>query len=211
MSSVVVPLYFIHITIAFIILAWWFTRKKAQALKYFGWGLTGYALGIGTWTLVVLTKPTSLEPPILIGVVPFLLAHVAFAKATMLRTKSKLVLPLTVLLLAATFIARTFYFQSKPYFSDQGYFFFGLMAVPLAFYIATIAVSFLSASITAMGDIKSTTVRRIMTSGLIGVFINMVIQISVQDESLRIINAVVATVTLFGLWVTAVTHQSEKI
>ena len=209
MSSVFVPLYFIHITFAMAVLAWWFSSRKELTLKYFGWGLAGYALGIGVWTVAILTKPTNLEPLILLGVIPFLLAHLAYAKATSVRTKNQLVLGLTLTLLVVTFIARTFFYPSKPYFSDQGYFYFGLMAVPLALYIATISTSFLPAILAVTNDIKQKSIRPIMNIGLVIVFINMIVQISVQDETVRIINGVVASGTLLVLWVTAVTNRDK--
>src|SRR6185503_7134375 len=145
MSSFLVPLYFIHITLAMAVLAWWFSTRKGDVLKYFGWGMAGYAMGVAIWTGVILVKPADLEPAILLGVIPFLLAHIAYAKAATLKFKSNYVMILTLALMVATFIARTFFYPSQPYFSDNGYFFFGLMAIPLALYIATISVSFLPA------------------------------------------------------------------
>ena len=155
-SSFLVPVYFIHATLGTAILAWWFLSKKQKPLKNFGWGLSGYAVGLAAWTLVVLTKPDNIEPLILLGVVPFLLAHIAYAKvaSAKLSAKSSTLMIIALLLIVATFIARTFFYQSEPFFSDQGLLYFGLQSVPVALYIATISVSFLPAIRVVGANIK---------------------------------------------------------
>ena len=109
-SSILVPLFFVHATVGMVILAWWFLSQKAATLKEFGWGLAGYAAGMAIWTVVVFNKPDNLKPLILLGVIPFLLAHLAYAKAASAKLTSKTMLPaVTATLLVATFIARTFF------------------------------------------------------------------------------------------------------
>lgn len=204
-STLLVPLFFIHATLGTAILAWWFLSKKQQTLKDFGWGMAGYAAGLAAWTLVVLTKPDDLKPLILLGVVPFLLAHVAFAKAASVKlpTKSSTLMTVTLALLAATFIARTYFFKSEPYFSDQGLLYFGLKSVPVALYIATISVSFLPAIRAVAADIKQASVKSVMGVGLTVLYVNAIILVSAKDDTLLLINGVVLSLALLMLWVKA--------
>lgn len=208
-SSFLVPLFFIHATLGTAILAWWFLSKKQQTLRDFGWGMAGYAAGLAAWTLLVLTKPDDLKPLILVGVIPFLLAHVAYAKAASakLPTKSSTLMTITLLLLVATFIARTFFFKSEPYFSDQGLLYFGLQSIPVALYIATISVSFLPAIRSVVSDIKQSSVRSVMGIGLTTLYVNSVILVSAKDDTLLLINGVVMSVALLTLWVKALGLQ----
>lgn len=210
-SSILVPVYFLHATLGTAILAWWFLSQQHQTLKSFGWGLSGYALGLATWTLVVLIKPAELEPLILVGVVPFLLAHIAYAKtaSATLSTKSSTLMGATLLLLVATFVSRTFFFVSEPYFSDQGLLFFGLMSVPVALYIATISISFLPAIRVVAADIKQRSVRSVMGTGLTVLYINSIVLVSADDDTLLLINGVVMSVTLLVLWVRALSSRAK--
>jgi hypothetical protein len=204
-NSALVSLFFIHATLGTAILAWWFSTKKQQTLKDFGFGMTGYAAGLAVWTLVVLTKPADLKPLILLGVIPFLLANIAFAKAASakLPAKSSTLMGLTILLIAATFIARTFFFPSSPYFSEQGLLYFGLKSIPVALYIATISVSFLPAIRAVAADIKSAKLKTVMSAGLTVLYVNAIILVSAKDDTLLLINGVVLSVALLVLWVKA--------
>lgn len=202
-SSILVSLYFGHLVFGFAVLAWWFLTKKEQTLRYFGWGMLGYALGIAAWTLLVITKPADLKPLILVGVVPFLLAHFAYAKSVAVKYKNTWIIGLTLLLIVVTFIARTFFFPSNPYFSDYGSFYFGLMPVPLALYIATISLTLLPAIRAASSDIKQTSIKTVMGIGLTILYINSILQITAKDTTLLYINGIVASLTLLVLWVKA--------
>jgi hypothetical protein len=204
-SSALVPLFFIHTTLGTAILAWWFLTRKAQTLKDFGWGMAGYSAGMAAWTVLVLTKPHDLAPLILVGVVPFLLAHVAYAKtaSAKLPTKSSTQMTITLLLLAATFIARTFFYPSEPFFSDQGLLYFGLQSIPVALYIATISVSFLPAIRTVTAEIKDAGLRSVMGIGLTTLYVNSIILVSAKDDTLLLINGVVLGAALLMLWVKA--------
>ena len=113
-SSFLVPLYFAHTAFGVSILAWWFLSQKEHGLKNFGWGRAGYALGVAFWTILVLTKPADLKPLILAGVVPFLLAHIAYARAA---SRQNTLVALTSALIVATFAVRTFFYPSVTYFS----------------------------------------------------------------------------------------------
>lgn len=201
-SNIFVPLFFIHATLGTAILAWWFLNKKPQTLKLFGWGLAGYAAGLTAWTLAVLTKPDDLKPIILLGVIPFLLAHLAFAKAASVKLKPKngMLVNSTLLLISLTFIARTFFYKSEPYFSDQGLLFFGLKSVPVALYIATISVSLLPAIRVVTADIKSAGIKTIMGAGLTTLYINSIILVSAKDDTLLLINGIVMSLALLILW-----------
>lgn len=205
-SSASVPLFFVHATLATAILAWWFLSKKQRTLKDFGWGMAGYAAGLAAWTFVVLTKPTDPKPLILLGVVPFLLAHIAYAKAASakLPAKSSTLMTVTLLLLGATFIARTFFYPSEPYFSDKGLLFFGLQSVPVALYIATISVSFLPAIRAVTAEIKDKAMKSVAGVGLTTLYVNSIILVSAKDDTLLLINGFVMSVALLALWVKAV-------
>ena len=209
-TSTLVPLFFIQGTLGTAILAWWFKSKKEQTLKDFGWGMMGYSLGLAAWTAAVLVKPTDLKPLILVGVVPFLLAHIAFAKAASakLPTKSSTLMTLTLALLAATFLARTFFYPSEPYFSSQGLLFFGLQSIPVALYIATISVSFLPAIRAVVADMKQTSLKSLMGIGLTTLYVNAIILVSAKDNTLLLINGVVLSLALITLWVKAL--QTRK-
>lgn len=209
-SSALVPIFFIHATLGTAILAWWFKSKKEQTLRAFGWGMMGYSLGLAAWTAVVLVKPTDLKPLILAGVVPFLLAHTAYAKAASakLSTKSSTLMTLTLVLLAATFVARTFFYPSEPYFSN-GLLFFGLQPIPVALYIATISVSFLPAIRAVVADMKQASVKSVMGVGLTILYVNAIILVSAKDNTLLLINGVVLSVALLALWVKALGARAK--
>lgn len=211
-STILVPLFFIHATLATAILAWWFLSKKQQTLKDFGWGMAGYAAGLAAWTVLVLTKPDDLKPLILLGVIPFLLAHVAYAKAASakLPAKSSTLMTVTLLLLAATFIARTFFYPSEPYFSDKGLLFFGLQSVPVALYIATISVSFLPAIRAVSAEIKDKTMKAVAGTGLTILYVNSIILVSAKDNDLLLINGVVMSLALLVLWVKALASATKS-
>jgi hypothetical protein len=206
-SNIFVSLFFIHGTLGTAILAWWFLTKKQQTLKDFGWGMAGYAAGLAVWSFVVLTKPTDLKPLILLGVIPFLLASLAYAKAASakLPTKSSTLMTVTLILLAATFIARTFFYPSEPYFSDKGLLFFGLQSVPVALYIATISVSFLPAIRAVTAGIKDKATKSLMGTCLTILYVNSIIFVSAKDDTLLLINGVVLSLALLTLWIKALT------
>ena len=147
-DSILVPAYFVQVVVGTGILSWWFMNHKEKVLKTFGLGMLGYSLGLLAWTISVLIKPDNLKPYILIGAVPFLLAHFAYAKVAYKNINFAKTSMLTLLVagtIAATFIVRTFLYPSEPYFSADGLLFFGLHPVSSAFYIATIALTFLPA------------------------------------------------------------------
>jgi hypothetical protein len=204
-TSFLVPLYFLHLVFGLVILAWWFLSKKAQTLKYFGLGMLGYALGIAAWSVLVITKPADLEPLIMVGVIPFLLAHIAYAKTVSVKYKIDWIIGLTILLIVVTLIARTFFFPSKPYFSDYGSFYFGLMPIPLALYITTLSVSLLPAIRAVSDEIEQTSMKSVIAVGLTILFINSLLQITARDVTLLFINGSVASLTLLVLWVKALT------
>lgn len=204
-SNIFVSLFFIHGALGTAILAWWFLSKKQQVLKDFGWGMAGYAAGLTAWTVLVLTKPADLQPLILLGVIPFLLASVAYAKAASakLPAKSSTLMTVTFILLAATFIARTFFYPSDPYFSEKGLLFFGLQSVPVALYIATISVSFLPAIRAVTAEIKDKAMKSVAGVALTTLYVNSIILVSAKDDTLLLINGVVMTVALLALWTKA--------
>ena len=210
-SNIFVSLFFIHGAIGTAIVAWWFLTKKQQSLKDFGWGMLGYAAGLATWTAVVLTKPTDLKPIILVGVIPFLLAHIAYAKSasSKLPAKSSTLMTVTLLLLGATFVARTFFYPSEPYFSDKGLLFFGLQSVPVALYIATISVSFLPAIRAVTSEIKDKAMKSVAGVALTTLYVNSIILVSAKDDTLLLINGVVMSVALLALWTKALGSLSS--
>lgn len=210
-SNVFVSLFFIHGALGTAILAWYFLSKKKAALRDFGWGLLGYAAGLTAWTVAVITKPENLEPLILLGVVPFLLAHIAYAKAasTKLPTKSITLVGVTMVLLAATFIARTFFYQSEPYFSDDGLLFFGLQPAAVALYIATISVSLLPAIRVVTAELKDKAMKPVAGVALTTLYVNSIILVSAKDDTLLLINGIVMTVALLALWTKALGFMTK--
>ncbi len=204
-SNLFVSLFFIHGTLGTAILAWYFLSQKKAVLKDFGWGMLGYSLGLAAWTAVVLTKPDNIKPLILAGVIPFLLAHIAYAKAASVKlpAKATTLSAIVILLIAATFIARTFFYPSAPYFSDKGLLYFGLQSVPVALYIAIISVSLLPAIRAVAAEIKDKAVKSVMGIGLTVLYVNSIILVSAKDDNLLLINGVVMSVALLMLWVKA--------
>ncbi len=198
-STLLVPAYFIEMVIGAGVLAWWFMGKKQPVFKHFGKGMLGYALGMAAWTLLVLTKPTDLKPLVLVGVVPFLLAHIAYAKAAAVKQKTNNLVNVTIVLLIATFIARTFFYRSEPYFSDKGLLFFGLQTLPVALYIATISVSFLPAIRAVADEMKQTSLKTTMSIGLTVLYVCSIILVSAKDDGLLLINGVVMNVAMIVL------------
>lgn len=200
MSSLLVPIYFIHITFGLAVLAWWFSANKSPVLKQFGAGFIGYAIAVGIWTAVIIAQPSDLEPYILLGAIPFLLSHLAFAWTVRKQSKNMLVWYLTLILVVATLVARVLY-PSNPYFSQQGYFFFGLQPIPLALYIATISVSLLPAIRAAVSQIKNKPMAQVMSVGLMIAYIAIIVQITAMDDTVRFLNGMVASVALLVMWV----------
>lgn len=211
-SNIIVTLFFLHATLGTAILAWYFLTRKQAALKNFGWGMLGYALGLAAWSALVITKPDNLKPLVIAGVVPFLLAHVAYAKAASakLPAKSSMLMGVTLLLLAATFITRTFLYRSEPYFSDKGLLFFGLKSVPIALYIATISVSFLPAIRAVAAELKNKAMKSVAGIGLTVLYVNSIILVSAKDDTLLLINGVALSAALLGLWTKAVSSLSKS-
>ena len=201
-EKVLVPLFFVYTTLSTVVLAWWFFNKKQQVFKYFGIGMAGYAAGLAAWSAVVLIKPDDLRPLVLLGVIPFLLANIAFAKAasTKFSARSNVFMSLTIVLIVATFIARTFFYESEPYFSEEGLLFFGLQSIPVALYIATISVSFLPATRAVAAAIKDKTLKAVMGIGLTTLYVNAIILVSANDDTLLLINGVVLSAALLALW-----------
>jgi hypothetical protein len=205
-SHLLVSLFFIHATFGTAVLAWKFLSNKKITLRYFGWGMLGYALALALWTLAVIIKPADLRPLIFVGVVPFLLAHIAYAKAASVKwpNMANAIMGLTVVLLIATFIARTFFFKSDPYISSKGLLYFGLKPVPIALYIATISVSFLPAINAVTSIIKGVPIKSIMSIGLMTLYVNAIILVSSQNSTLLLINGAVISLALLVLWVKSI-------
>lgn len=212
-STLLVPLYFIHATLGAAILAWWFSSQKSKTLKTFGLGMAGYAAGLAAWSLLVLTKPDNLKPLILIGAVPYLLAHLAFAKVAYKNinfAKTSLLSLVVGGTIAGTFLVRTFVYPSEPYFSSEGLLFFGLHPVASAFYIATVALTFLPAIAVVAATLKNGVQRMVMQSGLTILFITSVILVSSQSDTLLLINGWVMSVTLLALWLSALSAPPKS-
>lgn len=211
-SNLVVSLFFIHATFGGAVLSWWFLNKKKAVLKDFGWGMLGYTLALAAWTAVVVIKPTDLKPLIVTGVVPFLLASFAYAKSASdkLPIKASTLLSLVFILIAATFVARTFFYPSAPYFSDKGFLFFGLQSVPIALYIATISVSFLPAIRAVAAGIKDKSMKSTMSVGLTVLYVNTIILLSAKDNTLLLINGVVMSTAILVLWVKALNSPAKS-
>lgn len=204
-ESFLVPTFFVHTAAAVWLLAWWFVRNgKTQAsLRYFGWGLAGYGVALVAWTLVVIIKPDNLAPGILVGVVPFMLGNIGFAKAAGRAPEAASIDRLTILtlvLIVATFVSRTFLYESEPHISDEGLLYFGLQPIPVALYIATIAVSFLPAIWRVVAQFTDQRLRLIMSISFNTFFINAIILVSAAEHSLLMINGAVLSAAAILAW-----------
>lgn len=211
-ASLLVPLFFIQMAIGTAILAWWFLTRKQKTLKTFGLGVAGYSVGLTAWSILVVTKPDNLQPLVLAGAVPFLLAHFAYAKVAYKNINFAKTSFLTLVVagaIAATFIVRTFLYPSVPYFSSDGLLFFGLHPASSAFYIATIALTFLPAVSVVGNTLKKGVLRNVMQVSLTTLFINSVILVSSQSDTLLLINGYVASAALLAVWITAVSSTSK--
>ncbi len=210
-ASFLVPLHFIHLVVGPAILAWWFMSRRDGVLKNFGMGMLGYALGTAAWALLVLTKPDDLRPLIIIGVIPFLLAHIPFAKAAyhnISQEKRNLLIGLVVLSIVGTFVARTFFFPSEAFFSEEGLLFFGLDPVAIGFYIMLFSISFLPAVLAVVPRLPQSA-RAAMNVGLIAIYVTSVVMVSAQDGVLLLMNGWVAGLGLLLTWVTALRNKGE--
>jgi len=204
--SFLVPAYFLHGAVGMGILSWWFMTRKNKTLNTFGKGLLGYSLGMLAWAFLVILRPDNLVPLILVGVVPFVLAHFAYAKVAykdFSEDKKRSMIALITVGVAAILVVRTFIFPSDPYYSAQGSFFFGLHPVAIALYIAVISMSLLPAIRIVVEEIKDKTTKTVMNIGLTTIFVNIILQISVTYDTLLIINGVVLSVALLATWLTA--------
>lgn len=213
-ATLLVPAFFLQVVLGTGILAWWFLSRKDKVLKTFGVGLTGYSLGLVAWTVLVLTKPENLDPLIVAGAIPFLLAHLAFAKVAYKNldfTKTSLLSLVVAGTIAGTFVVRTFIYPSAPYFSADGLLFFGLHPLSIAFYIATISLTFLPAISIVTDHLKKGSLKAVMMVGLTTLYINSIILVSSNSDTLLLINGVIMTVALLVLWVKAITTPSKSI
>ncbi len=203
LSNLIVDLFFIHATLATGIIAWYFLTKKKKVFKDFGWGMLGYSLGLASWTVLVITRPNDLKPLIIIGVIPFLLGALAYARAASDKfpINGNTLLTLVLLLIVATFVTRTYFYPSDPYFSSKGLLFFGLAPVPIALYIATISVTFLPAIRAVIASMKDKVMKSVLGVGLTVLYVCSIILISSNDNTLLLINGVVITVSLLVIWV----------
>jgi len=213
-TTLLVPAFFIQMVLGTGILAWWFISRKDKILKTFGLGLAGYAAGLAAWSLLVLTKPDNLQPLILAGAIPFLLAHFAYAKVAYKNidfTKTSLLTLVVAGTIVATFAVRTFLYPSEPYFSGEGLLFFGLHPLSVAFYIATISLTFLPAIAVVTSHLKKGALKGVMQVGLTTLYINSIILVSGKDDTLLLINGVVMTTALLVLWVTAISAPTKAL
>ena len=111
--------------------------------------------------------------------------------------------------IAGTFIVRTFVYPSEAYFSDQGLLFFGLHPLSIAFYIATISLTFLPSISAVSSHIKKNSLSGIMQIGLTTLFINSIILVSGSNDTLLLINGVVMSTALLVVWASAVSMGSK--
>ncbi len=205
-SDLLVPAFFVTMLLGTGLLAWWFARKKDVTLQTFGLGLAGYTAGLAAWTLLVILKPEDLQPLVLAGAVPFLLAHFAFAKVAYKNidfTKTSLLTLVVAGAIAATFAVRTFIYPSEPYFSSEGLLYFGLHPLSIALYIATMALTLLPAISVVADRFKNGTTRSVLQVGLTALFINAVILVSGGDDTLLLINGVAMSTALVALLLAA--------
>ncbi len=208
------PLFYVQMAAGVLIIAWWFISKRDKTLKMFGWGMGLYGLGLASWAALVLINPDNLEPLILVGAVPFLLANFAFAKVAYKSidfTKTSLLMLLVTGMIVATFVVRTFFFESQPYYSDEGILFFGLHSVAIAFYIATIAMTFLPAIPVVSDRFKEGIVKNIVKGALTILFINAIIIVSGQENVLLTINSIVMSTTMTVLTLTLLFSSSKSL
>lgn len=149
----------------------------------------------------MLIRPTDLKPLILVGVVPFLLGSLAYVKAASDKfpVKASTLIGLVVVLIVATFTARTFFHPSDSYFSSKGLLFFGLKPVTMALYIATLSVSFLPAIRAVASVIKDKAMRSVMGISLMILYIRAIILVSASDNTLLLVNGVVLSLALLAL------------
>ena len=206
--------YFSLVALGAAILAWWFLTRPDKLLRMFGFGMAGYAAGLLLWTVLIFVQPGNLQPLALAGAIPFLLAHLVYAKVAYghlggLRTK--LMLALVLALIVGTFVVRTFIYPSEPYLSDQGLLFFGLHPLAIAFYIATISLTFLPAISIACSRIKRGGVRNALQAGLTALFITEIILASSDNEILLAINGVAMTLALLACLLFAITSTPEDL
>lgn len=214
MSNLLVPLFFVHATVGIGIAAWWFHNRKDKNLRIFGLGLAGYSAGFAAWAAAVIIQPENLKPLILLGAIPFLLAHFLYAKVAYKNinfAKTSLLTLLVAGTITATFVVRTFLYPSDAYFSEEGLLYFGLHPVAVAFYIATLTLTFLPA-INVVGELlKKSAVRIKLQAALTTLFINGLIIVSSENELLLTINGYVFGAALIVLWFTALTNQKAKV
>ena len=206
------PMYFLMVAFGASILAWWFLSRKDKTLKMFGLGMAGYAAGMVAWSALVFIQPEDLRPLALTGAIPFLLAHLAYAKVAYSKldsAKANTLLAVVAAMIAGTFIIRTFIYPSEPYFSEGGQLFFGLHPWAVAFYIATISITFLPAISIACSKIKQIGIKNTLRIGLTTLFITEIILASGSDETLLSINGAVMTVALLITWLVVIASSTE--
>jgi hypothetical protein len=213
-ATLLVPAYFVQVLVGIAILAYWFLKRKDTVLRTFGVGLAGYALGLSAWSLLVIVKPDDLNPLIMAGAIPFLLANLAFAKVAYKNldfSKASFLSILVIGSIIATFAVRTFVYKSEPYFSEEGLLYFGLHPLSIAGYITTISLTFLPAVSVVATRLKKSPLKNIMQVGLTTLFINSIILVSGNDDTLLLINGVIMTAALLVMWVKALTTPSQKL
>ncbi|MDX1765737.1 MAG: hypothetical protein R3313_02165 [Candidatus Saccharimonadales bacterium] len=208
------PLFYVQMAVGALFIAWWMMNKKDKTVKMFGLGMTGYGLGLAAWAVLVITDPENLEPLILTGAVPFLLAHFAFAKVAYKSidfAKTSLLMLLVTAAIFTTFVVRTFFFESQPYYSSEGLLFFGLHSVAVACYIATIALTFLPAISVLASRFKQGLVKNTVQVGFSILFINSIVIVSGYENVLLTINSTVMSTTMTVVALTLLFGSSKAL
>lgn len=200
-----VPMFFLHGAFGIALLSWWFSRHQNREMKLFGWGLAGYALSMTIWAYMVMQKPNDVGVYMLVSVIPFLLAHLFFAKVADTKfSKHGHFFLVTGALLVITFVVRTFLQESDPYFSEEGLLVFGVQDIPVALYIAVMTISFLPAIRVVVPNIAKQH-RPIFSVCLTALFVTAITFVSARTTQLLIINGAVLSFMLLVLWSSVLT------
>lgn len=215
-ADVLGPLFYGQAAVGAVVLGSWFAARKTDSSKAFGIGLYLVAAAFATWTVANIVRPEGdwLGGLMLVGSVCFLASSIAFARVGWraigreMRSKGMMVASVLVL---TTLVVRMFFAKSAPHFNDDGWLYLGIHPVTAALFIATLSMTLLPAIGVVTREIEDRTTQMVMQVGFHALFVNVVVTFASRENALIEINSVAAGVTMFLLWVFALSKRNTAL
>ena len=165
-----VLVFFLHNVVATLLLGFKFRGRSDAVVKHFGTALVLNGIAFAVWSVAVVTKPQSLENYITVGALFFVASLVAFLAADLQSidaSKRRTFLMAGGIVALILFLARSFVYQSQPYFSPEGLFFFNPHPVVQLIYVFGLAFAALPAVDALASKFSNLTYSRLVRYGFV--------------------------------------------